>query len=80
MLAGVMRANCVVFPISPRNSAAAVAHLLSKTTVALLLVGPEAYHQQLAEAAFQIMKEAGTHIPIHHTTPVFQDLIKSTLR
>ncbi|THH29838.1 hypothetical protein EUX98_g4346 [Antrodiella citrinella] len=76
LLAGIIRADCIAFPISPRNSAAAVAHLLTKTNGHLLLIGPENNHQQLAKDAFQIMKEAGTPIPRFHNAPIFEDLIK----
>lgn len=41
VIAGIMRAGYSAFPISTRNSPAAVAHLLQKVKVAHVLVGAE---------------------------------------
>lgn len=74
MLIGVQRAGFVAFPISPRNSPAAVAHLLTQTAAEYILVGPEPALQDLAAAAFDIMREAGTPLPPRAQMPVFEDL------
>lgn len=70
-----MRAKCAVFPISVRNSAPAVAHLLTKTNVAHLLVGPEGPYQQLAADALKILKEARTAVPDVSTMLAFDDIM-----
>lgn len=70
-----MRAKCAVFPISVRNSAPAVAHLLTKTNVTHLLVGPEGQYQQLAADALKILKEAGNAVPDASIMLAFEDIM-----
>ncbi|KAJ7751462.1 hypothetical protein B0H16DRAFT_1419536 [Mycena metata] len=53
-----MRANYTVFPISPRNSAAAVAHLISKAGVKHVLIGHEPATLELVTTALDILKES----------------------
>ena len=53
---GIMRANYTVFPISIRNSPAAVAHLLNQVGVDHVLVGPERVSQDLANEAIRLYK------------------------
>ncbi|KAJ7753642.1 hypothetical protein DFH07DRAFT_921322 [Mycena maculata] len=71
-----LRANYVPFPISPRNSPSAIAHLLHKTGVRHLLIGPEPTMIQLATDALVILKEEylPTVIPDVSYVPLFQDL------
>lgn len=73
-MAGAQRAGYAPFPLSPRNSPAAIAHLLTKIQVPFLFVGPEPAMQELVAHAFEIMKEAGTTLPQISTMPVFEDL------
>ena len=73
-LAGIVRAGYAAFPISTRNSATAVAHLLSQTGVEHLFIGPEKPYQQLAQHAFKLLKEKGNKVPTTSTTPAFRDL------
>ena len=51
-----MRAHCVAFPISTRNSAAAVAHLISQTGVSHILVGHEQAMQDLVERSLEALR------------------------
>ncbi|EKM51191.1 uncharacterized protein PHACADRAFT_263199 [Phanerochaete carnosa HHB-10118-sp] len=74
MLIGVQRAGFVAFPVSPRNSPAAVAHLLTKTGSEYLLVGPEPALQELAATALGIMRESNTALPHKAQMLVFEDL------
>lgn len=53
---GVIRANCVAFPISPRNSPAAVAHLLDKVGARHILVGREQAMQDLVAQSLEVSK------------------------
>ncbi|KAF7355647.1 Acetyl-CoA synthetase-like protein [Mycena sanguinolenta] len=70
-----LRANYVVFPISPRNSSAAVAHLIDKGAVDHLLVGPDPALLALATDATQIVHEKySTPVPDISATPLFEDL------
>ena len=74
MLLGAIRAGYVCFPISVRNSPGAVAHLLAKTGVDLLIVGPEASFEHLAAAALQQLAETGERLPQLAVHPVYEDL------
>lgn len=73
---GIIRANCVAFPISVRNSASAVAYLLTKTNVTHVIVGSEVPYQQLASSALDIMREAGTPLPETSTMLTFEEIMR----
>jgi len=71
---GILRAGFSVFPISPRNSPEAVAHLLKKTGSNYLLVGGELMLQKLANTALELLRGEGhPEIPSSHM-PYFEDL------
>lgn len=71
---GILRAGFSVFPISPRNSPEAVAHLLKKTGSNYLLVGGEPMLQKLAHTALELLRADGhPEIPSSHM-PHFEDL------
>jgi acyl-CoA synthetase (AMP-forming)/AMP-acid ligase II len=71
---GILRAGFSVFPISPRNSPEAVAHLLKKTGSNYLLAGGEPMLQKLANAALELLRADGhPEIPSSHM-PHFEDL------
>ena len=74
MLVGVQRAGFVSFPISPRNSPAAVAYLLTKTSSEYVLVGAEQNLQDLFAATLQLMREENAPLPHQITMPTFEDL------
>lgn len=73
---GIIRAGYVPFPISPRNSPAAVAHLLSTKEVSHLLVGGEHSLQNLATASSNLMKASTAKIPTS-LMPIYDDLYVS---
>ncbi|EJC99755.1 acetyl-CoA synthetase-like protein [Fomitiporia mediterranea MF3/22] len=52
-LIGALRTGCTIFPISPRNSAPAAAHLLSKAKPIGIVVSSEPSLQQLADDAIE---------------------------
>ncbi|THV01944.1 acetyl-CoA synthetase-like protein, partial [Dendrothele bispora CBS 962.96] len=74
----VMRANFVLFPISPRNSPQAIAHLIQKVRVKHMLVGFDQSMQELMERAVEFLKtEYGyrdDQIPAMSMMPLFEDL------
>jgi len=71
---GILRAGFAVFPISPRNSPEAIAHLLKKTGSNYLLVGGEPMLQKLATTALELLRADGhPEIPYSHM-PHFGDL------
>ncbi|THU97197.1 acetyl-CoA synthetase-like protein [Dendrothele bispora CBS 962.96] len=74
----VMRANLVLFPISPRNSPQAVAHLVQKVGVAHMLVVLDQSVQELMSGAVEFLKaEYGyrdDQIPAASMMPLFEDL------
>ncbi|KAK0216122.1 hypothetical protein IW262DRAFT_1449678 [Armillaria fumosa] len=72
----ILRANYVFFPISPRNSAPAVAHLLHKVGVQHVLVGRDASMQALARDALEILRSQhlSAELPKTSVAPAFEDL------
>ncbi|CAL1699334.1 unnamed protein product [Somion occarium] len=74
LMVGIIRAGHVAFPVSPRNSPAAIAHLLTITDSAYLLVGPEVAMQDLAAVSLKILSDAGTPQPIIGSVPPFESL------
>ncbi|TFY54516.1 hypothetical protein EVJ58_g8816 [Rhodofomes roseus] len=73
---GAMRAGYTPFPISTRNSPAAVAYLLEKTNAQHVLVGLDQAMQDLARDAFEILKSQSQFATVPGTSPmpVFSDL------
>ncbi|KAJ7233038.1 hypothetical protein C8J57DRAFT_1090832 [Mycena rebaudengoi] len=71
-----LRANYLVFPISPRNSPSAVAYLIDKVGVNYLLIGHEPTMQDISANAIQILKDQypGTAVPDVSYVPLFEDL------
>jgi acyl-CoA synthetase (AMP-forming)/AMP-acid ligase II len=74
-----LRANYVPFPISPRNSASAVAHLIFEAGVSHLLIGHEPAMIHLAESAVTILKEKYplSVVPDVSYIPLFEDIFIS---
>jgi acyl-CoA synthetase (AMP-forming)/AMP-acid ligase II len=71
---GILRAGFAVFPISPRNSPEAIAHLLKKTGTRHLLVGGEPMLQKLAAGSLELVRADGhPEIPLS-SMPRFEDL------
>ena len=68
-IVGLLRTGLAVFPISTRNSADAVRHLLTVTGAQYLLISVEPMIASLAEAAL----ENGPQVSVIHM-PVFEDL------
>ena len=55
-IVGIMRLGLVPFPISIRNSAVAVAHLVKESNISQLLVSPDPAMQHLASDAVAILR------------------------
>lgn len=69
-----MRAGFAVFPISPRNSPEAIAHLLKKSAARHLMVGGEPMLQELAASSLELLRADGhPEIPVSNM-PQFEDL------
>ena len=73
LVAAIIRAGHVVFPISPRNSPAAIAYLLSKMGAMYIFVGSEDALQDLAAAAFRNLSDSKNRVPIQAQFPTFAD-------
>ncbi|KLO13764.1 acetyl-CoA synthetase-like protein [Schizopora paradoxa] len=71
---GIVRAGYVAFPISTRNSAAAIEHLLNKIQVTHMLVGREHALQSLASDSL----ESVSNKPKVSTMPCFEDIYSSS--
>ncbi|KAJ7185924.1 hypothetical protein C8R46DRAFT_388493 [Mycena filopes] len=76
VLMSCLRANYVAFPISPRNSPSAVAHLVFEVGVRHILVGNEPSMVDLAENAMRILAEAHPEVvaPDLSRVPLFEEL------
>ncbi|KAJ7046114.1 hypothetical protein C8F04DRAFT_1322704 [Mycena alexandri] len=75
LIISCMRANYAIFPISPRNSPAAVAHLISKAGVKHVLIGHEPSILELMTAALNILKESPlADAPDVSYAPLFAEL------
>ncbi|KAF9553775.1 acetyl-CoA synthetase-like protein [Agrocybe pediades] len=75
-LISILRAGYIGFAISPRNSPAAVAHLINKVNVKCLFVGHDTNITELADKALQVMASEypGSEKPFVVPMPVFEDL------
>ena len=71
----VLRTGATLFPISPRNSAPAIAHLLEATGVTAILVGGEPSLKRLAAAAFDIIRNSGGTPPNVAQMPAFDEIL-----
>ena len=71
---GILRSGCTPFNISPRNSPAAIAHLLEKTGAKFVLLGREPAFQHLSGAAFKALETSGVTPPKTALLPTFEDL------
>ena len=71
---GILRAGFTVFPVSPRNSPEAVAHLLKKTGANRLLVGGEPMLHELATASLDLLRADGHPGISLSDMPIFEDL------
>ncbi|KAI9464124.1 acetyl-CoA synthetase-like protein [Lactarius psammicola] len=71
---GILRAGFAVFPISPRNSPEAIAHLLKKTAARHLLVGGEPMLQKLAATSLELLRADGQPETPISNIPHFEDL------
>ncbi|KAJ7131571.1 hypothetical protein C8R43DRAFT_1207614 [Mycena crocata] len=76
LLMSCLRANYVVFPISPRNSPSAIAHLMEKVGVDHLMIGHEPAMLQLANESLRALKEESPlrAVPDISSVPRFEDL------
>ncbi|PCH42383.1 acetyl-CoA synthetase-like protein [Wolfiporia cocos MD-104 SS10] len=76
MTVGLMRAGYIAFLLSPRNSPAAIAHLLSKVCARHVLVGQERSMSDLIEKALDLMKanDRQVTLPGISPMPVYEEL------
>lgn len=66
----VQRADCILFVISPRNSPAAVAHLLNKVAVDHLVVGREPAMKNLVSESLELLKTSYPDAKIPDQSPM----------
>ncbi|KAF5350345.1 hypothetical protein D9758_012816 [Tetrapyrgos nigripes] len=72
----IMRADFICFNISPRNSAAAVSHLLKKVAVDHVLVSSDAGLQDLLTEALVLMSGENLTTPSTSRMPAFEELFQ----
>ncbi|KAI0050801.1 acetyl-CoA synthetase-like protein [Auriscalpium vulgare] len=61
---GILSLGFVPFPISPRNSPAAVAHLIRSSHIIQLFVSNDSAMQTIATEALDILKQEGTYVEL----------------
>ncbi|KAH9931804.1 uncharacterized protein B0H18DRAFT_1093226 [Fomitopsis serialis] len=66
----IIRAGYVAFPISPRNSATAVAHLISKANVQHVLASSEQGITDLMQSALETLSQKPS-VPLPRVSPMF---------
>lgn len=77
---GILRAGCQVFFISPRNSPAAVAHLLAETSASCLVVGQDQCLRDLASSALETLSNTQLSSPPKTLEfPAFRELYLMTM-
>ncbi|EKM49937.1 uncharacterized protein PHACADRAFT_213717 [Phanerochaete carnosa HHB-10118-sp] len=74
LMTGICRAGFVAFPISPRNSPEAIAHLLAETGVSHIFISAEDALQRLWDASTDVLARTGGAPPLRHDVPAFQEL------
>ncbi|KAJ7206143.1 hypothetical protein B0H12DRAFT_1243356 [Mycena haematopus] len=73
VIAGIMRAGCQAFPVSPRNSDVAIAHLLQSTDCTHVFVSADNAMQSLVRAAAGKLSMLGREVKFL-PMPTFEDL------
>ncbi|KAF8162196.1 hypothetical protein K438DRAFT_1731291 [Mycena galopus ATCC 62051] len=73
LLFGTLRAGCPVFPLSTRNSEAAVAHLIAESGVNYLLVSQDAHMQDIARKANDLLQSKKVHITLI-SIPTYEEI------
>lgn len=75
-LIGMLRVGVVAFPITPRFSAAVIAHLLAKTGISYIFVSAENRMHNLAQDAIAALAESDPTraLPAICSMPKFEDL------
>ncbi|EGO01125.1 hypothetical protein SERLA73DRAFT_72094 [Serpula lacrymans var. lacrymans S7.3] len=75
-LTSIMCTNYIAFPISPRNSATAIAHLINAVGVKHILVGREQSMLDLIRDTLEILKSQYPSVPAPALSPMllFEDL------
>jgi hypothetical protein len=72
----IIRANYIAFPISPRNSAPAIAHLINKVNVTHILLGHEQSMLDLVDETLEVLQSEypSSTKPGISPIPLFHDL------
>ncbi|KAJ7935114.1 hypothetical protein B0H13DRAFT_1949732 [Mycena leptocephala] len=73
LLFGTLRAGCPVFPLSTRNSEAAIAHLITESGVNYLLVSQDTHMQDIARKANDILQSKNVHITLI-SIPTYEEI------
>ncbi|KAJ7127122.1 acetyl-CoA synthetase-like protein [Mycena epipterygia] len=64
LMLAIMRLGFVVFPLSTRNSVAAIAHLIRQTQVIQLFVSPDPAMQRLSREAVELLMKEGYAVQV----------------
>lgn len=74
LIHGIIRAGYIPFPLSPRNSPAAIAHLLAKTGVTHMFVSEDPSMQGLSAGSLKVLAGQGGQRVERLPTPFFDEL------
>lgn len=74
LMHGIIRAGYVPFPLSPRNSPAAIAHLLSKTECTHIFVSEDPSMQGLSAGSLKVLAGQGGHSVERIPVPFFDEV------
>ncbi|KAK0463111.1 uncharacterized protein EV420DRAFT_1618923 [Desarmillaria tabescens] len=78
-IAGIMRAGCIAFPISVRNSDTGVAHLIRSTSAKYMFLSQDPGMQKLADAALYKLENEGLQDFRMMPMPSFETLYPETV-
>lgn len=74
LIHGIIRAGYAPFPLSPRNSPAAIAHLLSKTECTHMFVSEDPSMQGLSAGSLKVLAGQGGHHVERLPVPFFDEV------
>ncbi|KAH9834865.1 uncharacterized protein C8Q71DRAFT_797672 [Rhodofomes roseus] len=82
LMMGIMRAGYTPFPLSARNSAAAIAHLLAQSNAVHIFVGLDQAMRDLTVEACELLKSQYGYVTVPGTSsmPVFDDFYNAGLK
>lgn len=79
MIAGIVRAGCIAFPVSTRNTDATVAHLIQKTGAKYVFISGDNAMKNLASGARKLVAADGAGDVELLSMPSFDEIFGSSI-